>query len=130
MRSARALRRSDVILSSFVVGTLVAGLILAMAASARTTSRAHATPSRMSKGSKIAPFATRRDSTPSVTLYDQYDNPASFSTSSQNYEEILNLYDDELADDFVIPAGLGWNIDTVEVGGEYFNGPALRPPST
>ena len=61
--------------------------------------------------------------TPGVTLYDQYDNPGAFSTNSQNYEAAFNAYDDEAADDFVIPGGLGWNIDTVEVGGEYFNGP-------
>ena len=58
-----------------------------------------------------------------VTLYDQYDNAGAFSTNSQNYEAAFNQYDDELADDFIVPAGLGWNIDTVEVGGEYFNGP-------
>jgi hypothetical protein len=31
----------------------------------------------------------------------------------------MSVYDDELADDFAIPDGVGWNISTVEVGGEY-----------
>ena len=45
------------------------------------------------------------------------------SSSSQNFEASNNSYDDELADDFVVPGGIGWNIEAVEVSGEYFNGP-------
>jgi hypothetical protein len=55
---------------------------------------------------------------PPDTLYDQYDNPGIISSSSQNYEASNNSYDDELADDFVIPGGIGWNIQTVDVSGE------------
>ena len=60
---------------------------------------------------------------PPDTLYDQYDNPGTISSSSQNFESSSNSYDDELADDFVVPGGIGWNIEAVEVAGEYFNGP-------
>ena len=56
-------------------------------------------------------------------IYDQYDNAGNLSSSSQNFEASNNQYDDELADDFVIPGGVGWNIQTVDVSGEYFNGP-------
>ena len=52
--------------------------------------------------------------------------PVRFSSSSQNFEASNNSYDDELADDFVVPGGVGWNIEMVEVGGEYFNGPGPR----
>ena len=33
------------------------------------------------------------------------------------------MYDDELADDFVVPGDVSWTINTVDVAGEYFNGP-------
>ena len=127
MKSASALGRKHVRLSAFVVGAVVAGLILVVSAGARTSpsSRAHAAPSPTSKGSQGSKGSMTRPSAgaPNITLYDQYDNPGAFSTNSQNYEAAFNGFDDELADDFTVPSGLGWNIDTVEVGGEYFNGP-------
>ena len=46
-----------------------------------------------------------------------------FLLSSQNFEAASNAYDDELADDFVVPGGVSWTISTVDVAGEYFNGP-------
>ena len=124
MKSASALGRKRVRLSAFVVVVVVAGLILAVSAAARTSSssKPHAAPGLTSKGSSERVSRPAADA-PGITLYDQYDNPGPFSTNSQNYEAAFNLYDDEAADDFVIPGGLGWNIDTVEVAGEYFNGP-------
>jgi hypothetical protein len=59
---------------------------------------------------------------PDVLLYDQTSNAAATSTSSQNFEAANNAFDNELADDFVVPAG-GWAIDNVTVVGAYFNGP-------
>lgn len=59
------------------------------------------------------------------TLYDQYDNEGPFFTVSQDFEPGMSVYDNEVADDFVIPAGVGWNIQAVDVGGEYsVSGPA------
>ena len=59
---------------------------------------------------------------PAVVLYDQYDNPGANSTSSQNFEASFDMYDDELADDFVVPCGQTWNIDQVDAAGVYYNG--------
>lgn len=59
---------------------------------------------------------------PEVLLYDQTSSPAATGTNSQNFEAANNAFDNELADDFVVPAG-GWAIDNVTVGGVYFNGP-------
>ena len=56
-------------------------------------------------------------------LYDQYNNPGTNGTSSQNFEASFNQYDTELADDFVVPAGPDWSVDGVDVDGVYFNGP-------
>lgn len=58
---------------------------------------------------------------PEVVLYSQLDNPGANSSSSQNFETANDGFDNELADDFVVPAG-GWAIDTVSVVGAYFNG--------
>ena len=59
---------------------------------------------------------------PPDTLYDQSDNPGSSLISSQDFETELDVYDDETADDFIIPAGVAWNINGVDVMGAYYNG--------
>src|SRR5262249_30959618 len=59
---------------------------------------------------------------PHVILYDQYDNAALNSTSSQNFEAAFDLFDDFLGDDFVVPGGETWNISEVDCLGVYFNG--------
>ena len=56
-------------------------------------------------------------------LYDQYDNPGPFASSSQNYETSQNAFDTELADDFVVAASNGWLVNQIEIDGQYFNGP-------
>src|SRR6266480_1798512 len=63
-----------------------------------------------------APDATQ------TVLYDQTDMPAANATVSQNFETANDAFDNQLADDFVVPAG-GWTIGQVNVGGVYFNGP-------
>jgi hypothetical protein len=55
-------------------------------------------------------------------LYDQYNNASSAGTSSQEFEASFEGYDDQLADDFVVPAGNAWNINEVIVQGQYFAG--------
>ena len=63
---------------------------------------------------------------PKVLLYSQLDAPGTLATNSQNFETANDAFDNELADDFVVPAG-GWMIDTVSVVGVYFNGPGPAP---
>ncbi|MCB8916396.1 MAG: proprotein convertase P-domain-containing protein [Ardenticatenaceae bacterium] len=60
---------------------------------------------------------------PNIVLYDQTDSPGINSITSQDFEAANDPYDNQAADDFVIPAGDGsWTIETVEVPGVYFNG--------
>jgi hypothetical protein len=59
---------------------------------------------------------------PADVLYDQYDNIGSNSTSSQNFEASFDAYDDELADDFVVPSGQTWNINQLDAAGVYYSG--------
>jgi PASTA domain-containing protein len=76
-------------------------------------------------GSFSSAHETATPSTPADTLYDQYDNDGPFFTTSQDFEPGMSVYDDEVADDFVVPTGVGWSISAVEVAGEYNgSGPA------
>lgn len=62
-------------------------------------------------------------SAPSVILYDQYNNAGTTNITSQNFEAKYDTFDAFAADDFIIPDGLIWIMDTVEVDGQYGNGP-------
>ncbi|HET7079298.1 MAG TPA: hypothetical protein VFM49_17835, partial [Chloroflexia bacterium] len=56
---------------------------------------------------------------PNVVLYDQYDNAsASQNTSSQQFEPTLAQYNDQGADDFVVPGGVAWTVNEVDVVGD------------
>ena len=61
-----------------------------------------------------------------VLLYSQLDAPGAQATNSQNFEAANDSFDNETADDFVVPVG-GWAIDNVSVSGLYFNGPGPAP---
>jgi N-acetylneuraminic acid mutarotase len=71
-----------------------------------------------SAGGDLAPS---KPVAPAVVLYDQYDNPIQNATS-QDFEPANDAFDTEAADDFIIPGGPAWNIDTVEVAGVYSTG--------
>ncbi len=63
-----------------------------------------------------------------AVLYDQTDNPGPDSISSQDFEASFDAYDNQAADDFVIPVGDGsWTINEVYVPGAYFNGTGPAP---
>lgn len=52
-------------------------------------------------------------------LYDQYDNQGANALTSQNFEAVYDAYDSFLADDFVIPNGVNWVINQIDVDGVY-----------
>jgi hypothetical protein len=57
-------------------------------------------------------------------LYDQLNgqsvvNPVDIA--SQDFEAALDGADSQAADDFVVPAGLTWSIDGIDVDGEYYS---------
>lgn len=57
------------------------------------------------------------------TLYNQNNNDAGTPVSTQNFTSGINSgYDDQAADDFVVPQGRRWRIGEVDVTGSYFNG--------
>ena len=135
MTTTRPLGRRSALFAILATGALLSGVVFAAGAGAGTTSAAPTLTSRQSvrsvsprppaaQSAKSSSRATAPGGPPPPdTLYDQYDNAGTIFSSSQNFESSSNSYDDELADDFVVPGGIGWNIETVEVAGEYFNGP-------
>ena len=70
----------------------------------------------------VAQAGTPSTNAPAVILYSQNDNASTASSNSQNFEAANNAFDNQLADDFIVPAS-GWSIDNVTVTGVYFNGP-------
>jgi hypothetical protein len=57
-----------------------------------------------------------------VVLYDQYDNNSGIATLSATFTDFPGSSSD-LADDFVVPSGETWNVDSIDADGVYFNGP-------
>ena len=58
---------------------------------------------------------------PQVVLYDQYDNASLTASSSQDFEAALDPFDDDLADDFVVPGGQTWTVESIDADGIPFN---------
>lgn len=104
--------------SRWFVCALAVGMVLVWAGSATA-----AAPQPQSSARKVGQIPSYL---PEVVLYDQNNNPAAASTVSQNFEAANDAFDNELADDFVVPAG-GWAIDTVTTPGVYFNGTGPAP---
>src|SRR5215210_1121920 len=106
-------------LSCSAVLTLTA---LAGASESRTPaapSAGHGLPSvsgPIASSARQAP-TTPGPSGPATVLYDQFNSPGANATSSQHYEGSFSTYDEELADDFVVPAGQTWSVTTVDVLG-------------
>src|SRR6266850_7899249 len=72
-------------------------------------------------GKPQAPLVAQPNPLISV-LYDQTSTPSAIATGSQNFEPANDAFDDQAADDFVVPGGQSWSIQQVNVGGVYFNG--------
>src|SRR6266481_8353269 len=58
---------------------------------------------------------------PQVVLYDQYNNAGSLATFSGTLSDFTG-FDSDLADDFVVPGGQTWNVQSIDADGVYFNG--------
>jgi len=61
---------------------------------------------------------------PQVVLYDQYNNASDIATLSAMFSDIA-IFSSDLADDFVVPAGQTWNVQSIDADGVYIGpGPA------
>lgn len=59
---------------------------------------------------------------PQGVLYDQYDNASDQATVSAMFSDFATFSSD-LADDFVVPAGQTWNVQSIDADGVYLLGP-------
>src|SRR6516162_4460538 len=59
---------------------------------------------------------------PQVVLYDQYDNASTTASLSTTFTD-FPTFNADLADDFVVPGGQTWNVQSIDADGVYFNGP-------
>jgi len=95
---------------------LTAASVLALAAGAASATQL---PARSFMGS----FHLLRLPKAAQILYNQNSNATGVAIDSQNFtSNSLSTYDDQGADDFVIPKGIVWTITGVDVSGAYFNG--------
>ena len=62
-------------------------------------------------------------------LYDRSGEAAATITNSQNYEAALDTHDAEAADDFQVPTGSTWSVESISVKGQY-SGNMVQPTST
>ena len=53
---------------------------------------------------------------PQVVLYDQYDNASPNHTRSTTFTD-LPTFSSDLADDFVVPGGQTWNVQSIDADG-------------
>ncbi len=58
---------------------------------------------------------------PQVVLYDQYNNPGANATLSATFTD-FPTFSADLADDFTVPAGPNWTVQSIDADGVYFNG--------
>jgi S-layer family protein len=83
-----------------------------------------------SKGGQVAPVRSkmempvraqdlRNPRNPAAVLYDQSNGLNETTISSQDFEAAYNNYDDQAADDFIVPAGETWLVNGVDVAGAY-----------
>jgi hypothetical protein len=63
----------------------------------------------------------------SAILVDQTDAPGINSYTSQDFEVSFDIYDNQGADDFVVPGGDTWNVNQVIALGVYYNGVGPMP---
>ena len=58
---------------------------------------------------------------PQIVLYNQYNNAATTVTLSATFTD-FPTFSADLADDFVVPGGQAWNVQSIDADGLYFNG--------
>lgn len=112
-------RRFTYLMIAVGVGLIAVIGLLSIPAYAQAPTPEVSSPNNPAADNHYLPAAP---ASPNVILYSQYDNAGSASYSSQNFEPAQDLYDDFLADDFVVPAGQRWNLNQIDVQGTYWNG--------
>ncbi len=107
---------------SLITTALVASLALSAQAGqrapAKTVTIKHSTSATASGDVRAHLPNVKR---PADVLYDQYDNLSGSASLSATFTDFLDFSAD-LADDFNVPAGDTWTIESLDADGLYFNG--------
>jgi hypothetical protein len=102
---------------SLRTSTLAAAAVMALTVSGMASA---AGPTRTLAGAGISGKMTAPGkSTNLAILYDQTDLGDGNAITSQNFEASFDVYDNQAADDFTVPAGVKWQITKVAVTGQY-----------
>ena len=78
------------------------------------------TPTNGATGVRSVPILLAPKS-PQVVLYDQYNNGSTTASLSATFTDFAT-FNADLADDFVVPGGQTWNVQSIDADGLYFNG--------
>ena len=70
---------------------------------------------------RICVRSLRMPQSPQVVLYDQYNNASTTGSLSATFDD-FPTFNADLADDFVVPGGQTWNVESIDADGIYFNG--------
>ena len=105
------------------IATVCLGLFLVAALPAGLRAQVPTTSGGTTQAVVVAPPAT-----PSAfTLYDQNNNASGTNSTSQDFETALDAFDNEAADDFVVPPGTFWQITQAFIPGTYNGGAGPAP---
>lgn len=74
-------------------------------------------PSTVGTAGEVSPAANPED-----VLYEQMDSAGTSSYTSQDFESDFDAYDNQGADDFIVPDGAIWTVTAIDVPGVFFNG--------
>lgn len=101
---------------------LASAAVLALSVGSASAKPAH--PGAASPAGHFLKQSLLHNSPGSVTLYDQTGNDSGVGIVSDNFDSgTFDSYDNQGADDFVVPSGHAWKIKEVDALGVYFNGP-------
>jgi hypothetical protein len=90
------------------------------------SSHRHATVSAAFLAAATTLFITAPATAQSAVLYDQTDSPATSASVSDDYTDRNDL-DEQIADDFTVPAGESWQISQIDVTGAFSTDGTLPP---
>jgi len=76
---------------------------------------------RVAHDRAIEALASTPTSPATVVLYDQYNHLGNSSTLSATFTD-FSTFDSDVADDFVVPTGQTWNVQSIDADGMYFSG--------
>src|SRR5437763_8368480 len=97
----------------------ISAALIALAGGLAFAGDRHIVPTSAQSGATAKPIISGAPRL--VTLYDQNSDDTGESINSQNFESSFDAYDDQAADDFLVPSSHVWAIKEVDVTGVYFS---------